>query len=185
MSKDALYVMREGYTKVGLEELIEYVGSFINTKESTMIEIGSYAGESTELFAEHFKKVISIDPFYNNYDANDITSTSFMDLTDVYKVFSERISKYENIIHIRKTSDDAVEELSNAEVALVYIDGLHTYDQVLKDIKNYKPLLRREGFMCGHDYTPHWQGVLQAINESLGVPDQTFQDGSWVKRLLE
>ena len=181
MSKDTLYVMREGCTETGLFELIEYVQSFINTTNSTMIEIGSYAGESTEIFAKHFKKVISIDPFCNNYDDNDVTSTNFMELTDVYKVFCERISKYNNIVHIRKTSDDAIEELSNIKIALVYIDGLHTYNQVIKDIKNYKPLLDKNGFMAGHDYTPHWQGVLQGINETLGLPDQTFRDGSWIK----
>jgi hypothetical protein len=71
--KDTLYIMRDQSYKKGLEDLIEYINKFSDTKQMTMIEIGSYAGESTELFANNFKSVIAIDPFLNDYDENDIT----------------------------------------------------------------------------------------------------------------
>jgi hypothetical protein len=180
--KDTLYAMRSGHYKNGLEDLINYVNTFSNTKEMTILEIGSYAGESTEMFAQNFKSVIAIDPFMNDYDAND-PACSYMDLTNVYKTFSSVISKYDNITHIRKTSDDAADELKDTKVDLIYIDGLHTYDQVKKDIDNYIGLINESGFISGHDYHSVWQGVVDAIHEKIGKPDTIFQDTSWIKKL--
>ena len=39
-----------------------------------MIEIGSFIGESTIIFARNFKHVSAIDPFMDNYDPEDMTS---------------------------------------------------------------------------------------------------------------
>jgi hypothetical protein len=183
-TKGSLYTMRNPeYTK-GLLDLINTIKKYRNTKEMTMIEIGSYAGESTVLFAKEFKKVISIDPFINDYDVNDVTC-SYMELDNVYNVFKNNTENYENITHIRKTSDDAVLDLNNIKVDFVYIDGMHTYDQVNKDIKNYLPLVMDDGFIGGHDYHPVWQGVMDAIIESLGVPNETFCDTSWLLKKNE
>jgi hypothetical protein len=180
-NKDKLYPMRDGHYKNGLEDLINYVNTFSNTNEMVMIEIGSYAGESTEIFAKNFKKVISIDPFINDYDEND-PACKYMDLTEVYETFNLMMSKYDNIVHIRKKSDDAINDLIDTKVDLIYIDGLHTYEQVKTDIKNYNNLINNLGFICGHDYHPVWQGVVDAINETIGEPEMVFQDTSWVKK---
>jgi hypothetical protein len=177
--KEQLYKMRDVKYENGLRELISYIKKFKNTKEMRMIEIGSYAGESTKIFAEEFKEVVSIDPFINDYDENDITC-QYMDLTKVYDTFMQSISGYENIKHIRKTSDDAYFDLKNEKFDFIYIDGMHTYDQVSKDIDNYKNLINYDGFLGGHDYHPVWQGVVDAINENVGTPDATFSDTSWI-----
>jgi hypothetical protein len=180
--KNELYLMRnEQYTN-GLLSLIEYINSFYDTKTMNMIEIGSYYGESSKIFSKHFKTVISIDPFINDYDENDITC-SYMNLTDVYERFKENISECKNIQHIRKISDDAVLDLKDLKVNFVYIDGLHTYEQVKNDIINYKKLINDNGFIGGHDYHPNWQGVVNAINETIGTPNKTFSDTSWIFKL--
>jgi len=176
--KDKMYTMRAPICQ-GLTDLITYLNSTKNTKDMTMIEIGSYAGESTRLFSEVFKKVISIDPFMNDYDKNDITC-DYMDLDKVYFHFINNISQHSNIEHIRKTSDEAIFDLKNLKVDFVYIDGLHTYEQVKKDIINYKPLINSGGFIGGHDYSPHWQGVKNAIDEEFPLLDRTFIDTSWI-----
>ena len=54
----------ELYTN-GLKDLINYINQFQSTSEMTMVEIGSYAGEGTEIFAEHFKFLsLSCSLFY-------------------------------------------------------------------------------------------------------------------------
>jgi predicted O-methyltransferase YrrM len=177
---DKLYTMRDQtYTK-GLEDLIEYVKQHGDTKKMNMIEIGSYAGESTQMFANEFKSVIAIDPFINDYDPNDITC-KYMELEKVYDTFKEVVDRNSNIEHIRMTSDDAVESLTGTSVDFIYIDGLHTYEQIKKDIKNYLPLLKPNCLIAGHDYHRNWDGVVRGINEILGVPDATFSDTSWIK----
>jgi len=178
--KNELYIMRSNY--IGLQELVDYINQFLNTKEMSMIEIGSYAGESTEFFSSKFKSVLSVDPHLNDYDPNDPT-INFLDLDEVYNIFKKRIDNIPNISHIRKTSDDAYIDLINQKFDFIYIDGMHTYDQVKKDISNYKNLINKGGFIGGHDYVNVWDGVVKAVDESLGKPDKIFSDYSWIKKI--
>ena len=131
--KEHLYEMRDEHYSQGLEDLILHIQKHSDTKNMTMVEIGSYAGESTIIFAKHFKNVIAIDPFMNDYDPNDITC-NYMELTDVHKVFNNTVLPFDNIQHIHKTSDDAIDDLIEQKFDFIYIDGLHTYDQIKKDI---------------------------------------------------
>jgi predicted O-methyltransferase YrrM len=177
-----LYKMRDQEYMEGLMDLINYLKEGGNTKDMTMVEIGSYAGQSTELFSKHFKNVIAIDPFINDYDPNDITC-EFMPLESVFVKFTELINKLDNVSHIRMISDDAIKQLLETQVDFVYIDGLHTYDQVSKDIDNYLKIIKPNGSIGGHDYHTVYQGVINAVTEKLGEPDITFKDTSWIKKL--
>jgi hypothetical protein len=177
---DRLYTMRDETYAKGLEDLIQYVKQHGDTKKMTMIEIGSYAGESTQMFSNEFETVISIDPYINDYDPNDITC-SYMKLEKVYDTFKEVVDRNNNIKHIRMTSDDAIESLIGMSVDFIYIDGLHTYEQIKKDITNYLPLLKPNCLIGGHDYHVNWGGVVKGVNELLGEPDTTFSDTSWIK----
>lgn len=173
------YNMRGGEQTDGLLSMINDLG---DTQDKTMVEIGSYMGDSTIIFAQKFKKVITIDPFINNYDDVEY-STEFAALTLVYEKFLENISNYNNIIHIRKKSDDAIFDIID-KVDFVYIDGHHTYEQVKKDIQNYRKLINDNGIIGGHDYSViGWKDVIKAINECLGVPDNVYVDCSWIKKL--
>jgi hypothetical protein len=179
--KNKLYVMRSDY--VGLEQLVDYINQFSNTKEMDMIEIGSYAGESTEFFSKNFKSVLSIDPYLNDYDPND-AACHHLELNQVYNFFLERIKNINNIKHIKKLSDDAINDINNQKFDFIYIDGLHTYDQVKKDILNYRNIIKDTGFIGGHDYHPGWYGVMRAVDEILGKPDKTFVEYSWIKKKI-
>lgn len=181
MSKDKLYIMRTEPLRNGLLDMIEYINNKCATREMSMIEIGSYAGESTTIFANHFKNVLAIDPFIDGYDINDATC-HHLDLNKVYDVFLNATKSYTNISHIKEKSDDAINKIENNQFDFVYIDGLHTYEQVKKDIVNYLPKIKRGGFIGGHDYHTNWKGVMDAINELL-VVDMVFSDTSWIVKL--
>jgi predicted O-methyltransferase YrrM len=175
---DEFLQMRDENSTNSLLELISDIG---NTKNMSMIEIGSYIGESTLIFSEHFKSVLSIDPFINDYDIKD-AATRYKDFNDVYMEFIKNISSKNNISHIKATSDEAI-HLINPIYDFVYIDGLHTYEQVYRDILNYKKLIKPNGFIGGHDYHPEgWPGVVKAVEETIGV-DKIYNDGSWIKKL--
>lgn len=171
-------IMRDQTSSEGLTELINELG---NTKEMRMIEIGSFIGESTIIFAEHFKEVIAIDPFQPDYHKEDPTSKFNFD--EVYDEYMRRTSPFPNIKTLRLTSDDAVKELNSELYDFIYIDGIHTYEQVKIDIDNYLPLLKEGGIIGGHDYGPHWPGVNKAVDEKFGTPDKRYKDTSWIKIL--
>ena len=81
--------------------------------------------------------------------------------------------------NIRKTSDDFFKE-NNDKFDIVFIDGLHTYEQVKKDINNSLNFLKPTGVILLHDCLPlkirdqmiprshdHWNGdTWKAIVES-------------------
>jgi len=180
INKD-ISIMRDEGSSMGLLEMIKQIG---DTKNKTMIEIGSFIGESTIIFAEHFKEVIAIDPFLPDYDPDDPTSNFNFD--EVYEEYLRRTSPYKNIKTIRATSDDAISQFAGQKFDFIYIDGLHTYDGVKTDIINYQPLIKPGGIIGGHDYTkqlPHLIGVYDAVNEMFKSPDKIFRDNSWIKRL--
>ena len=172
--------MRDQVSTEGLLDLIKELGDNSN---KTMIEIGSFVGESTVLFARSFKEVIAIDPFLPNYDDKDPTSYLF-EFNNVYDTYMERIKPYSNITTVVATSDEAANDFQEQQFDFIYIDGLHTYDGVKKDIINYLPLVKKGGVIGGHDYTmdhEHLVGVYQAVNEMFGTPDKVFRDNSWIK----
>jgi predicted O-methyltransferase YrrM len=179
---DSFFEMRNPQYIKGLEDMIDYIDKHIKTKNLFLVEIGSYIGESTTIFAKNFNKVISIDPHIDGYDMND-PACHHISFNQVYKKFIENVSKHENISHIRKLSDDAVIMFNNESIDVLYIDGLHTYEQVKKDIENYLPKIKKGGFICGHDYHDNWIGVKQAINETIGYVDKVFIDTSWLTQI--
>lgn len=172
--------MRPQILTYGLLELINYINLHRPTKNMTMIEIGCYAGESTVIFSDHFKNVITIDPLQPSYHEGDSASES--NFLEVYQSFLTRTFDRKNIQLIRLKSDDAINIIEN-KVDFVYIDGVHTYEQVKKDIINYRTLINDGGFIGGHDYVDGWKDVVRAIHEVYEKVDKTFSDYSWIKKL--
>lgn len=173
-------IMRDKQSSDGLKEMIKEM-EWTKPSTLTMIEIGSFIGESTVIFGDHFKKVIAIDPFMSDYDPLDTTSK--FDFNEVYEEYKRRTEPYSNIETLRMTSEDAFEVLKGDRYDFVYIDGIHQYTNVKEDIKNYIKVINKSGYIGGHDYGGVWTGVKQAVDEIFGKPDKVFSDLSWIKKL--
>ena len=158
----------------GLRDLCKYIG---NTKEMTIIEIGSFAGESAEIFARNFKTVYCVDT-WNIENADDVLKT------DIYEAeikFNKIVAKYGNIIKSKYDSLDLA-TLITKKFDVIYIDAKHDYNSVKADIKAWEPHITK--FITGHDYRKNkFPGVIRAVNEVLGKPDKIFCDFSWVKKI--
>lgn len=163
----------------GLHDLCAFVSQSLAKPLSNLqlCEIGSYSGESTIIFAQEFRSVIAIDPWMDNYDPSD-AACQCASFAEVETAFDARIRPYSNIRKMKATSDAAFQELRTDTFDVVYIDGLHTYDQVRRDILNYRQITT--GVMAGHDFNPvDWPGVHRAVTEIFGDKIQTFMDTSW------
>jgi hypothetical protein len=163
----------------GLKDLISYIDGYNPVKELIMIEIGSYIGESTTIFANSFKTVISVDPYIDNYDLSD-HACKCAPFSKVYEQFLENTKNFTNIKQFRKTSDEAIKDFQYNSVDFVYIDGNHMHEFVKRDIENYWKILKHNGFLGGHDY--HSVDIKQAIQKTIGNIDRDFIDRSWIKR---
>jgi len=146
------------------------------------IEIGSYAGESAEIFLASSKvaHLTCVDPFIDKDGAPGC-------LPDYEREFDHRMAAFPGRVEkIKAASMTALEGLvRRTEFDLIYIDGRHDYPSVSWDIRHWQMLLRPGGFIGGHDYTPQQPGVVRAVDEEFGQPWKTFQDGSWLCRIGE
>jgi len=162
--------------KLGLIEMCRMIET-----RGTIVEIGSYVGDSTEIFARHFKQVIAIDPWVNGYDDEDAASYQH-DMSIIEAQFDEMAKNYENIVKIKAKSIDAVTQIADGSIDVVYIDGLHTRDGVTQDREAWLSKIKPGGYLCGHDYQSKFQGVIDAVNE-FRKPDHIFKDTSWLIKL--
>jgi predicted O-methyltransferase YrrM len=63
------------------------------------------------------------------------------------------LKKYKNKYILRiGDSKNVIKELSTNMVDFVYIDGSHNYADVMLDIINYFPIVKRYGIIGGHDF---------------------------------
>lgn len=181
MERQKFYEMRSSVQREGLEDMISWINNITSTKDLVLLEIGSYVGESTVMFAENFKQVISIDPFVDNYDPTDL-SCAYAPFNEVYEEFLKTTLPYPNIKSIRETSKNAYTILKDFKFDIIYIDGIHTLEGVWFDIEHYRNLVKPNGYLSGHDYG--WGNIRHSIGQLLDDKvDATFKDGSWIRKL--
>jgi len=154
-----------------------------------MVEIGSYAGQSMEAFAESGKvsAIACVDPWKAGYDASDPASST--DMEEVERLFDERAGKARDKgVCVFKHKGTLETFVGSAEFAalsgnvdFVYVDACHTYGAVKADLSACIDAIRPAVAFCGHDYVNGWPGVIKAVDEMVGRPDMKFPDGSWVR----
>lgn len=142
-----------------------------------MVEVGSFQGVSTLLFAMFVKKVYSVDCYdYVVPPTGRIPSHDQL-FIDAEKVFLERTANVPNIIKIRKSSIEAAKDFEDESLDVVYIDAEHDETSVRSDIQTWKPKVKKGGILSGHDfYLPHIQKILAEEGFREGV---IYEDTSW------
>lgn len=164
-----------------LKQLIDQT----NLDKIVMIEVGSYAGESADIFAStgKVKTLYCVDPWQKGYDEGDIASYS-SDFKEVENAFDEVQKKHSDVIvKYKGTLADFIADHPEVKPDLLYIDACHQYEAVKSDLNNALKLCPK--YLSGHDYVNGWGGVVKAIDEVLGKPDYVYADGSWLKTLYE
>jgi hypothetical protein len=127
------------------------------------IEIGVAVGDNSLSILKELAvdKLFLIDP-YVPYEFDGRTWDGSAD----YAIAHTKLAEYPQVVWLRKTSESAIREFQNEEaVDFVYIDGNHSYESVKKDITLYYPLIKNNGLIGGHDYTPYTETVIRAVNE--------------------
>lgn len=132
-----------------------------NLKNPVGVEIGAAEGFTTEFLLESNEslQLTSIDPFVAYIDWNG----NSLERETTYKEFVKRTERFGSRIKlIRKFSDDAIDDIPDNSLDFIFIDGLHTYDQVTKDMQNYYSKVKVGGIFAGHDYN-----VISAIHKAV------------------
>ena len=175
----------DGNSRSGLSALLKKLSECKNP--IVMAEIGSYKGESAEMFISSgvVSRLFCVDPWKPFYDKDD--GAAFTDMKKVEAEFDSRHGGDPRVVKIKGTIDNlvAIVEESGIKLDFVYIDGCHTYDAVKYDLEVALQKLKPTLAVGGHDYCEDGNGVFpgvgKAILEVVGKPDDVFEDGSWIK----
>jgi predicted O-methyltransferase YrrM len=146
------------------------------------IEIGCAFGVSTEYFLRELKGTLhGVDPYETYVDWNsdvldsNVNSNNYNRMMYRVKPFGDRF-----VLH-KQFSDDAVGNFEDESADYIFIDGLYTYEQVLKDCKNYYPKLKSGGLFSGHDYVTikEVRRAVDEFSESMGAVVKTGVNDTW------
>jgi predicted O-methyltransferase YrrM len=141
-----------------------------------VVEIGVWQGRSTAYLA-HLIEQSGKPIFFYAFDTFEGSPEHNADI-DAMK---QRGTSLENIArqnlidcgvadHVRilkQASVEGAKRFENGTLDLVFIDGDHGHEAVKADILAWLPKLKPGGLIAGDDYSPHWPGVVQAVDELL------------------
>ncbi len=147
----------------------------ISKPEWVMVEIGSFAGVSSMLFAEFCKEVICVDPFieYSELNAEKLCKAETM--------FDINTNSYSGIAKVRAFSLDAVTVFPDNTLDMGYIDGSHNPVDVEADLRAWMPKIKKGGWLCGHDINID---VRLAVEKVIGKDYKTYKDTSWAYQII-
>lgn len=158
-----------------------------------LVEIGSFTGASTEVLVEakHPQGMLWTIDNLAGAERKKIFTTEdgrpegvdSLPPWAVFQMFRQRMKPYEGRFCFVWTDSETFSRCFAPEsLDFVFIDGLHTYEGVKRDIEIWWPKVREGGILCGHDYDcddedleavkhyPLWYGkhpgVVLAVRES-------------------
>ena len=134
--------------------LVDLAKTMAEINPKVMVEIGSYNGESLEIFRKYLPdtcKIFCIDPWEEGFDDNDVAS-SFTSMKTVETIFDKIFRKQKNVAKLKFYSDEVADIFANGSIDVLYIDGNHQYKAVKNDILTYMNKISNDGIIAGHDY---------------------------------
>jgi len=135
-------------------------------KNISYLEIGSFEGISAYFIYKFFKNkdIHCVDTWIGSNEHGD--DTNFKDVE--YK-FDHNLENVKNL-HKYKITSDVFFNNNKIFFDIIYIDGLHRYYQVKKDLNNALKCLKEDGIIICDDYFWNLDGniseiPISAINE--------------------
>lgn len=149
-----------------------------------IVEFGSLHGRSTMAMASNLMpngKIWAVDPWAGDTyeEIHEDNSRSFI-TTYVMPYFIKNLKEYIDIGQVEAVREFSYRFSLPQKVDMVFIDGDHRYETVVKDIKKARELLKPDGLLCGHDYDhPHWPGVKIAVDELVNNVGLLKENSLW------
>jgi hypothetical protein len=154
-----------------------------------LVEIGTFLGKATAWMASALKTrgsdetLVTMDPhrplssWDEHYDVHllqeqcrriqESTGIAPEDIT-TYELFLDNMAGLDLTCYVepvKARSTEAIEQWDQP-IRMLFVDGSHTYEHVLEDLRSWEPWLSEGGILCMHD-TGCWEGVARAANEHL------------------
>ena len=168
-------IMKKLFRRFGLKDRT-FIFDIV-PKKSVCCEIGIWKGDFSQKILENSNptKMYLIDPW--KYRSENLYSSALYGggvgsqagMDDIYNHVKTRFrNKMQDgtVEIVRERSDKAVENFTDGYFDWIYIDGDHSYDGALGDLRLYCPKVRSGGYIVVDDYGNKgwWKGgVIQAV----------------------
>jgi predicted O-methyltransferase YrrM len=124
---------------------------------AVFVEVGAYKGRSAAYMAVEI---------HNSGKQIDFHVVDVWDEHPYKEVFIRNVaSRFPFVTVHHMGSVVAARKFPERSVDFIFIDGSHSYKNVKKDIFAWLPRMKPAGIMAGHDYVPHFDGVVRAVAE--------------------
>jgi predicted O-methyltransferase YrrM len=137
-----------------------------------IVEIGSYKGKSAKAMSWQCPGVIHCVDRFENSTKEILQQNLLLELA------SGKI-----LLHAMESAEGAA-LLKDQKFDMIFIDGSHATEDVVRDIQLWKPLLASGGLFCGHDCWPTDpnNGINNALRK-LNMPYTLVMDSIWAQTI--
>lgn len=155
-----------------------YRQTISNIQNGTIVEVGVYGGVSVlsviDICIKNNNTIYAIDPWekletLTDQKVDEKTIKNAQERAKSLRLNLEKIiDKYQYHNHLKLICDFSPQASNNFEdssLDLVFIDGNHTYDAVVKDINGWWKKVKPGKMLSGHDYDVKKFGVKKAVDE--------------------
>jgi hypothetical protein len=133
-------------------------------KDSIGCELGVFEGDfsSVLLGSNKFKQLYLVDVF--NGKASNFNK-SYEDASVLESLVRNKFSHSPEVVVIKQDSISFLQSMPDLFFDFIYIDTVHSYEHTAKELNESYRVIKNNGLICGHDYCPMFNGVIDAIKD--------------------
>lgn len=145
-------------------------------RRGLVVEVGVYLGRSISSVAAvcraNGNRLVAIDHWVGCPELKEPENGVY--LLDKFRDNMQWLGLWDAIEVMEADSAAGAERFADESVDLLFLDATHSKDAVLRDVHAWWPKIKTGGVLLGHDFnTQAWPGVVQAVEELFGTPDET------------
>jgi MMP 1-O-methyltransferase len=122
--------------------------------DHAIVEIGSYCGRSTSAFGFgarlREKSVYAVDP--HTGDRSQVEAGLMIDTFDTFLGNIERLGLGDAVVPVRALSVEAADAYYGPEIGLLFVDGWHSAEAVVQDVKSWRPYFAQDAIVVFDDF---------------------------------
>lgn len=146
-----------------------------SSAESAIVEIGSFCGRSTVVLGSVLQSLAASTKVYAIDSHEGIVGAAgsgggIKSLGSTLDVFHRNITENALTPFVEAIVKRSYEVTWDKPIALLFVDGLHDYDNVSRDFHHFEPWVVAGGYIAFHDYADYYPGVKKFVDELVALP---------------
>lgn len=144
------------------------------TEPATFVEVGCWKGKSTAYLAAAIKRsgkpitLYAVDTWLGSWNRPSLLKEVRKHGGDMFPTWRENMRKagvLDVVTPIREPSLQAVNHFQDGTLDFVFLDGDHSFANVVEEIRQWSPKLKTDGVLAGDDFDQ--EEVARAVEQEL------------------